>query len=94
MNAFLSNENEYSCFTAGDRVLRFRTPRNLLRYERVKKWDKGYIVVDATYDHVGTVEDYIDLNAILENLRIDPQSFWENVDCVQIRHTPQTAYSK
>lgn len=84
MIAYLSNENQYTSFTAGDRVLRFRTPRNLLRYERVKEWNRGYIVVDATYDQAGTVEDYIDLNAILENLRIDPQSFLGNVDRVQI----------
>ena len=86
MIAFLSNENQYTSFTTGDRVLRFRTPRNLLRYECVKKWNKGYIVVDATYDQVGTLEDYIDLNAILENLRIDPQNYLENVDCVQIKY--------
>lgn len=91
MIAFLSNEDKYTSFTVGDRVLRFRTPRNLLRYERIKEWNKGYIVVDATYDQAGTVEDYIDLNAILENLRISPQRFLKDIDCVQIRHTPQTA---
>ena len=48
MIAYLSSQGKYTSFSVGDRVLRFRTSHNLVRYERVKVWDRGYIVVDAT----------------------------------------------
>ena len=88
MIAYLSSEGKYTLFTVGDKVLRFRTSHNLIRYERVKEWDKGYIVVDATYHKAGTVEDYIDLIPILDNLRIEPERFLDGVNAVQIRYDP------
>ncbi len=91
MIAYLSSLGKYTSFTVGDRVLRFRTSRNLVRYERIKEWDHGYIVVDATYQKAGTVEDYIDLIPILDNLRIPPEDFIGNVEAVQIRYDPQPA---
>lgn len=91
MIAYLSSQGKYTSFTVNDRVLRFRTSHNLVRYERVKAWDNGYIVVDATYDKVGTVEDYIDLVPMLENLRIPPEDFFGDVEAVQIRYDPVPA---
>lgn len=91
MIAYLSNQGKYTSFTVGDTVLRFRTSHNLIQYERVKAWDKGYIVVDATYHKAGTVEDYIDLVPILENLRINPEGFFDGIDAVQIRYDPVPA---
>ncbi len=91
MIAYLSNHGQYTSFTVGDKVLRFRTSHNLLRYERIKEWDRGYIVVDATYNKAGTVEDYIDLIPILNNLRIPPDRFLDNVSEVQIRRETQPA---
>lgn len=91
MIAYLSSQGKYTSFAVGDRVLRFRTSHNLVRYERVKEWDNGYIVVDATYDKAGTVEDYIDLVPILENLRIPPEDFFGNVQSVQIKYDPVPA---
>ena len=91
MIAYLSSQGKYTSFTVGDRVLRFRTSHNLIRYERVKEWDNGYIVVDATYRRTGTVEDYIDLVPILENLRIEPEQFLGGVNTVQIHYDLQPA---
>ena len=91
MIAYLSSQGKYTSFTVGDKVLRFRTSHNLVRYERVKEWDKGYIVVDATYHKAGTVEDYIDLIPILENLRIEPESFFGDVESVEIKYMPVPA---
>jgi hypothetical protein len=41
----------------------------------VKKWDYGYIVVDADYDTLGEVEEYIDLVPVLKNLYFDVDQF-------------------
>lgn len=89
--AYLSSDGEYTSFTVGGICLRFRTSHNLLRYDRVKKWDKGYIVVDATYNMAGTVEDYIDLKPILENLRFNADKFLAPIREVRIRYDHQPA---
>jgi len=62
-------------------------PRSLIRIEKVKEWDKGYIVVDARYDHSqDTVEDYIDLVPILERLYIDKDEFISGIENVEVAH--------
>ncbi|HJF44846.1 DUF7724 family protein [Thermophilibacter provencensis] len=74
--ATLACDGRYTSFTFGDRTIRFRTSRALLRYIEVKEWDKGYLVVTAEYDGAAApVEEYIDLVPILQDLYYDPQAF-------------------
>lgn len=49
--AILSSCGNMTSFTVGDRVIRFRTSDHIVRYEKVTKWDNGYIECLATYDN-------------------------------------------
>lgn len=83
--AFLGNEKGYSIFEFRGRRIRFTAPYSLERYARVKKWDDGYIVVDAKYSHNTHVEEeYIDLTPILQDLYIDPSSFLKPIKAVEV----------
>ena len=74
-------------FSYRDRVIRFMGPYSLVRIEKVKVWDKGYIVVDVRYSHqTELVEDYIDLVPILERLYIDPEEFLRPIRNVEVRY--------
>lgn len=84
--AFLGNEGRYTVLSHDSHVIRFRTPRNLKRYLRVKEWDHGYLVVDADYEGMASpVEEYIDLVPILRNLYFDPDTFLNPIEEVCIR---------
>jgi len=66
--AVLSSDGPYTLFSFGGRRLKFKAPRCLRRYVRVKKWDDGYLEVDADYGaELGTVEEYIDLRPVLSS---------------------------
>jgi hypothetical protein len=82
--AYLSNEGEYTVFSYADRTITFLTGKNLLRYVRVKEWDKGYLVVDCKNKDNTETEDYIDLVPILENLYLNPEAFLEPIKEVQL----------
>lgn len=83
--AYLSNDKDIISFTYGDKVIRFRGPYSLDRFERVDVWDHGYIVVMAKYSHTKElIEDYIDLTPILENLYIDVDSFLSTIKKVEV----------
>lgn len=85
--ASLSSENGFTVFSFGGTRIRFRAPRSLERYVRVKQWDDGYLVVDAKYSHLSDPEEeYIDLTPILEDLYIDPVSFLSRIDGVEVAH--------
>lgn len=84
--AYLSNAGEYTSFVYGPTKIRFRTSDKLIRYERIKEWDNGYIVVDAHYSTLGTVEEYIDLVPILEDLLLEPDGFLEPIKEVAIHY--------
>ena len=86
--ACLSNEGAFTSFAFGDWHIRFRTSEKLLNYVEVKEWDKGYIVVTANYEGQGEVEEYIDLQPILENLLIDAESFLKPIETIEIQ-TPE-----
>ena len=85
--AYLSSKGRYIIFSSQNRVIRFMGPYNLQRIERIKKWDNGYIVVDAKYDnHLENIEDYIDLVPILERLYINPEEFLKQVNNVEVKY--------
>ena len=85
-NAFLSHKGKYTSFVFGDTQIRFRTSDKLVRYEIVKEWDHGSIVVDTTYSTLGTVEEYIDLVPILEDLMFEPKEFLAPIKGVTVRY--------
>jgi hypothetical protein len=62
-------------------------PYSLVRIERIKEWDNGYLVVDVKYNNQPEdVEDYIDLVPILERLYINPEEFLSSIQNVEIRY--------
>ena len=60
-------------------------PKPIERYLEVKKWDKGYLVVEAKCS-IGphAIEEYIDLVPTLEELAIDPDTFCSQVEHVEV----------
>lgn len=85
--AFLSNKKDIISFSYQDKEIRFRGPYSLIRIEKVKEWDNGYIVVDAKYQHSQSpIEDYIDLWPILEDLYVDAEKFLKSIKKVEVRN--------
>ncbi len=83
--ATLANDGSYTVFSFDDRRLKFRAPRCLRRYVRVKKWDDGYLEVDADYGKgMGVVEEYIDLRPVLRDLMLSPRRFLSPIKRVEV----------
>ena len=83
--AELSSEGPYTLFSFGGRRLKFRAPKCLRRYLRVKRWKDGYLEVDADYGkELGVVEEYIGLRPVLKCLMISPRSFLKSIKTVEI----------
>ena len=83
--AILSSEGKYTSFSYGGNVIRFRTSPRLLRYEKVLKWDNGYLEVIANYNGKEE-EEYIDLVPILENLLMDVPLFLKPIKSVEVSY--------
>ena len=83
--AILSSKGNYTSFSYGDNVIRFMTSPRLLRYEKVLKWDNGYIEVIANYNGKEE-EEYIDLVPILENLLMDVPAFLRPIKKVEVSY--------
>lgn len=82
--AILSNDGDMTSFRYGENNIRFRSPKCLKRYMEIKEWDNGYIVVMADYEGLGLMEEYIDLQPILKNLYINPETFLKHIKSVKI----------
>lgn len=82
--ALLSNITGFTTFKYGDDLIRFAAPYSLIRYVKIKKWDDGYIVVDADYSTLGITEEYIDLREVLYDLYIDADRFLHPIRRVEI----------
>lgn len=82
--AMLSNDGDMTSFRYGENNIRFRSPKRLKRYTEIKEWDDGYIVVMADYEGMGLMEEYIDLQPILKNLYINPETFLKPIKSVKI----------
>lgn len=91
--AYLSNNGRYILFSFNGRMIRFIGPYSLIKFENVKEWDNGYLVVDAVYKHSPNepVEDYIDLIPILKELYIDPKAFLQPIKKVEVNDVRATA---
>lgn len=83
--AYLSHRGGFTSFSFGGDVIRFATSQCLRRYIQVKKWEAGYIEVDADYGN-GVEEDYIDLLPILKNLYYDADEFLKPIRKVEVRY--------
>lgn len=85
--AILSNDSNFTIFSYGDYVIRFKAPYSLECYTDVKEWDNGYLVVMAKYTHNNeSEEEYIDLIPILENLYICPEIFLRPIKGVKVKN--------
>ena len=85
--AILSNAEGFTAFSFGGYNIRFRAPYSLNRYVDVLKWDDGYLVVLAKYNHNDEPEEeYIDLKPILEELYIDPVTFLKPIKSVRLAY--------
>ncbi len=85
--AVLSNAGGFTAFSFGGYNIRFRAPYSLDRYVEVVKWDNGYLVVMAKYNHnAEPEEEYIDLKPILEGLYIDSAAFLKPIKSVRLAY--------
>jgi len=85
--AVLSSAGGFSSFSFGGYHIRFKAPYSLERYIDVVKWDDGYLVVTAKYNHnAAPEEEYIDLKPILNSLYIDSGSFLKPIKSVRIAY--------
>lgn len=85
--AQLSNDERFTVFSFGTRIIRFLAPYSLEKYVSVKEWDNGYLVVMAKYKHnEEPEEEYIDLLPILDKLYIDPDEFLSKIETVEVKN--------
>ena len=85
--AILSSFDKYTTFSFGGKTLTFRTCNGLERYIKVLTWDDGYLEVLAKYkqrDH--EIEEYIDLEPVLNQLHMDNESFLKPIKNVRIEY--------
>ena len=83
--AYLSRFDKYTTFTFGGKTLTFRTCDGLEKYTKVLLWDHGYLEVLAKYrqnDH--EIEEYIDLEPVLDSLYMDKEAFLKPIKNVRI----------
>ena len=87
VTAILSSFDKYTTFSFGGKTLTFRTCDGLERYTKMLTWDDGYLEVMAKYkqrDH--EIEEYIDLEPVLEQLYMDKATFLKPIKNVRIEY--------
>ena len=85
--AILSSFDKYTTFSFGGKTLTFRTCDGLERYTDVLTWDNGYLEVMAKYrQRDSEIEEYIDLEPILDNLYMDKAAFLKPIQKVRIEY--------
>ena len=85
--AILSSFPNYTTFTYNGTKLTFRTCNNLEKYTKVLLWDNGYIEVMAKYSHESEeIEEYIDLEPVLDSLYMDKEKFLAPITKVRIEY--------
>ena len=85
--AVLSSFDKYTTFTFNGKTLTFRTCNGLERYVKILTWDNGYIEVLAKYRQRNKeIEEYIDLDPVLEGLYMDKQEFLNPIKNVRIEY--------
>ena len=85
--AYLYSDGRYTKFRYRDTVLTFIAPYSLERYVKVTKWHHGYIEVLTKYKHdENPIEEYIDLEYVLDNLLMDVDAFLTGIDEVEVKY--------
>ncbi|MCR5811513.1 MAG: hypothetical protein K6G34_09070 [Lachnospiraceae bacterium] len=85
--AYLSNTGRYTVFRFRESRLKFIAPYSLERYDKVKEWDNGYLVVLTKYSHLDhLIDEYIDLEPILDHLVIDKDEFLRPIHNVEVSY--------
>lgn len=85
--AILSSFDHYSTFSFGGKTLTFRTCDGLEKYTKVLLWENGYLEVMAKYrQREQEIEEFIDLEPVLEGLYMDKSAFLEPIKGVEIRY--------
>ena len=85
--AILSSFDRYSTFNFRGKTLTFRTCDGLERYTKVLLWDNGYLAVMAKYQQrEQEIEEYIDLEPVLDRLYMDKNSFLRPIKGVKIQY--------
>lgn len=85
--AILSSFDRYSTFSFGGKTLTFRTCDGLERYTKVLLWENGYLEVMAKYkQREQEIEEYIDLEPVLDGLYMDKAAFLGPIKKVEIRY--------
>ena len=85
--AVLSSFDKYTTFTFNGKTLTFRTCNGLERYVKILTWDNGYIEVLAKYRQRNKeIEEYIDLDPVLEGLYMDKHEFLNPIKNVRIEY--------
>jgi len=85
--AVLSSFDKFTTFSFGGKTLTFRTCDNLDRYTKINLWDNGYLEVMAKYkNREEEIEEYIDLEPVLEGLYMDKDVFLGPIKGVRIEY--------
>ena len=85
--AVLSSYDKYTTFSFAGKTLTFRTCDGLEKYIKVLTWDNGYIEVLAKYrQRDEAVEEYIDLDPVLEGLFMNKAAFLNPIKNVRIEY--------
>ena len=85
--AVLSSFDKYTTFSYGDKTLTFRTCDGLEKYTKVLLWDHGYIEVMAKYkQNDQEIEEFIDLEPVLDGLYMNKEVFLEPIKKVSISY--------
>lgn len=85
--AILSSFDKYTTFSYGGKTLTFRTCNGLEKYLKVLTWDNGYIEVLAKYkQREEAIEEYIDLDPVLEGLYMNKDVFLKPIKKVRIEY--------
>ena len=85
--AVLSSFDKYTTFSYGDKTLTFRTCDGLEKYTKILLWDHGYIEVMAKYKQIDQeIEEFIDLEPVLDGLYMNKEAFLEPIKKVSIAY--------
>ena len=85
--AVLGSFDKYTTFSYGGKTLTFRTCEGLERYTKILTWDNGYLEVMAQYRHRDhEIEEFIDLEPMLDRLYMDKKEFLAPIKNVRIEN--------
>lgn len=85
--AVLSSFDKYTTFSYGDKTLTSRTCDVLEKYTKILLWDHGYIEVMAKCKQKDQeIEEFIDLEPVLDRLYMDKEAFLQPIKKVSISY--------